>query len=183
MLNLSQIVRESPNYTLIQKVKNFRAPDVCIAENLADYQKNAPNLGFPWYKRSPLSSMFGDKAYIIFRDIGLKKLLLEKVEVPNWFVLHDYSGQELVYWDANNVLFPTCESFDEVHEKQGLKEDDWVYEVIVRYSQHSTQKKLSLSSIIKVNKYNSSNKNPKETSLIEKIRSFFPEFKPKLQTA
>ena len=97
MLNLSQLVRESQEYPLLKKIRNFRNPDIYLAENLADYQENAQSLEFSWYKRFPFQDKFMDRAYIIFQNVGLKKLVYEKMEIPNWFVLHDAFGQELIY--------------------------------------------------------------------------------------
>lgn len=174
MLNLSQLARESPNYPLMWKIRSFRDPNRYLAENLADYQQNALKLEFPWYKRFSFPHM--DRAYIIFQNIGLKKLSHKGHEIPNWFALHDDSGQELVYWDTDHELFPALASFDEMQAEQGLKEDNWVYDVLVRYLI-----KHNLPSIVEVNRFNSSSRKPKKDSLAERIRSFFPEFKPELQ--
>ena len=92
-----------------------------------------------------------------------------KLEIPNWFVLHDDSGLELVYWNADHELFPTLASFDEVQGQQGLKEDDWVYDVFVRYLiPHN------LASVVEVNKYKFSSRKPERDSLAERARDFFP---------
>lgn len=178
MLNLSQLARESPEYPQLRKIRSIRDPDIYLAENLADYQENAQSLEFPWYKRFPFPDKFMDKAYIIFQNIGLKKLDHEGMEIPNWFVLHDDSGQELIYWNANHELFPTTASFDEVQAEQGLKENDWVYDVFVRYLIPS-----NLPSVVEVNRYKFSNRKPEKDSLTERIGSLFPEFEPEWQPA
>jgi len=178
MLNLSQIAKESSNYPVLRKIQNFKDPDVYLAENLADYHENAKLLEFPWYKRFPPSSKFRDRAYIVFQNVGLKKLVNGEMEIPNWFVLHDNSGLELVYWNADHELFPTLASFDEVQAEQGLKEDDWVYDVFVRYLIPN-----NLSSIVEVNRYRFSTKKPEKDFLAKRVRSFFPEFEPELQPA
>jgi len=172
MLNLSHLARESPDYPLIKKIRSFRDPDIYLAENLADYKKNAPHLKFPWYKRFPFPDNFMDRAYIIFNNIGLKTLSYHSNEIPDWFLLHDDSGRELVFWNGNHDLFPTMDSFDNVRERQGLKDDDWVYDVFVRYLIHH-----DLPSIVEVNKYKPSNRKPEKDSLAERINHFFPEFK------
>lgn len=178
MLNLSQLARESPNYSIVRRIRSIRDPDIYLAENLADYQHNAQSLEFPWYKRFPFPDKFMDRAYIIFQNVGLKKLNYEEIEIPNWFILHDYSGQELIYWNADNESFPTVASFEEVQKQQGLKDDDWVYDVFVRYLIPS-----NLPSVVEVNRYKFSNRKPEIDSLAERIRSFFPEFEPEWQPA
>jgi len=177
MLNLSQLARESPDYPLVGTIISFRNPDIYLAENLVDYHQNAPSLEFPWYKRFPLPDKSMDRAYIVFKNVGLKKLNLDP-DKPNWFVLHDDSGQELVYWNADHKTFPTMASFDQVQAKQGLKDDDWVYEVCVRYLIHS-----NLSSVVQVSRHRFSNRKLERVSLTERIMSLFPEFEPQWQPA
>ncbi len=178
MLNLSQLTRESQEYPLLGRIRSIRYPDIYLAENLADYQEDAQSLEFPWYKRFPFPDKFRDRAYIIFQNIGLKKLTHKEMEIYNWFVLHDESGQELVYWNANHELFPTLASFDEVQAEQGLKEDDWVYDVFIRYLIPS-----HLPSVVEVNRYKFSNKEHEKDFLAERIKNFFPEFEPEWQPA
>ncbi len=173
MLNLSQLARESPNVSFVRKIRSFRDPNIYLAENLADYQQNAPILDFPRYKRFLSQDKFMDRAYIIFQNVGLKKLSHKRIEILNWFVLHDDSGQELVYWNADHELFPTLASFDEVQEKQGLKEDDWVYDVFIRYLIPS-----NLPSVVEVNKYKFSNRKPEKDSLAEIIKDKIGELLP-----
>ena len=174
MLNLSQLARESSNYPLLNKIQNIIDPDIYLAENIADYKENAPNFEFPWYKRFPLTE---DRVYIIFQNIGIKTLEdEERIIIPNWFVLHDDSGQELVYWNSDSKLFPARASFEEIQETQGLKEEDWVYDVFIRYLIKS-----NFPSIAEVRKYNFSDKKPERDTLAERIKSFFPEFEPSLQ--
>ena len=127
MLNLSQLARGFHDSPLFKRIQSIRNPEIYLAENLADYQENAPSLEFPF------SYKFVDRRYIIFQNIGLKKLVYEEMEIPNWFVLHDNSGQELIYWNADHELFPTMASFDEVQAEQGFKDDDWICDVFIRY--------------------------------------------------
>lgn len=177
MLNLSQLERESQDYSLLRRIRSFRDPDIYLAEDLTDYQKNASELEFPGYKRFPFRDKFMDRAYIIFQNIGLKKLIYEEMEVPDWFILHDDSGQELIYWNENHQLFPTIASFDEMQAEQGLKDDDWVYDVFVRYLISS-----NLPSVVEVNRYRFSNRKSEKDSLTDRIKSFFPEFDPEWQS-
>jgi len=62
--------------------------------------------------------------------------------------------------------------------EQGLKEDDWVYDVSVRYLIPS-----NLPNVVEVNRHKFSNKRPEKVSLAERIRSFFPKFEPEWQPA
>ena len=175
MLNLSQLARECHEYPILRRIRSLRDPDIYLAENLVDYQESAKSLEFPWYKRLPFPDKSMDRAYIIFQNIGLKKLVREKMEIPNWFVLYDDSGKELVYWDADHELFPTIISSDKVQAERELK-DDWVYDVFVRFLIPS-----SLPSIVDVSAYRFSNTKPKKESLAERIRNFFPEFESEWQ--
>jgi len=177
MLNLSQLARESHNYSKLEIIQSSLYPDIYLAQNLVDYQSNSRELKFPWYK-SIIPNMLEDRAYIIFQNVGLKILVHEQVKFPNWFILHDDSGEELIYWNANHELFPATNSFRKAQQQSGLKNDDWVYDVFVRYLISK-----DLPSIVDVRKYKFSDKQPEKDSLVKRIRNFFPEFRPELQPA
>ncbi|MFW6047365.1 MAG: hypothetical protein ACOCP4_06250 [Candidatus Woesearchaeota archaeon] len=178
MLNLSKLARDSPEYPIFRKIRSIRDPDIYLARSLADYKENTCSLDFPWYKRFPFTDNFMDRAYIIFQNIGLKKLSYEEVENPNWFLIHDKTGQEITYWNSDHDLFPTLTSFDELQSEQGLKEDYWVQDVFARYLISS-----NLLSIIEVNRNNFSNRKLEEESLVDKIKDLFPNSEPELRPA
>ena len=165
MLNLSKLARESSNYSLMTKIKLHRNQDVYLAENLRDYKKNAPTFEVPWYKTFPILDGSVDRAGIILQNVGLRKSSHE-----NWFLLHDDSGSDLVYWNADNPYFRAAISFEEAQEQQALKEDDWVYDVFLNYLIPD-----DLPNIVEVTKYKFSNKKPEKNSLAETIKNFSPE--------
>lgn len=171
MINISDIIRQQPETSFLRKIRSLRDPDIYFAENIRDYRENAPNLEFPWYKRDILFySDCDDRAYISIMNVELNKLKINNFEIPNWFIIHDETYTEVVYWNANSDLIPTLHSFEELQEKQGLKDGDYVYDIFLRYLI-----KKDFTSIVEVRKYNFSNKKPEKESIIERVRGFFPK--------
>ena len=89
------------------------------------------------------------------------------------FIVHDDTGQDLMYWFERGRLLQASHSYEEVQKEQGLKREDWVHDILVRYLI-----KYKLPTIIDVRKYKFSNKEPEKQSIVEKIRSFFPDYPP-----
>jgi hypothetical protein len=180
MINLSQLARESPNYPLFRKIKSVRNPDVYLADNVLDYQENAPRIVFPSYKRFPYTDKFMDRAHIILHNVGLKRYSCNNNTLANWFIIHDDSSQEVAYWNAEDELFPTRASFENLQDSQGLEANDWVYEVDIEYLIQN-----GMTSIVEVNKYasNDSSKKEKRNYLSEIINGLLPEFNPGLRPA
>jgi len=180
MINLSQLARESPNYPLLKKFKSIFIPDTYLANNVLDYQENAPKLEFPAYKRFPITDKYMDRAYIIINNVGLKRYSLSDITLPNWFIVHDDSSEEVVYWNENDKLFPTKTSFEQLQKNEGLKDDDFVSEVFLEYLIHN-----SMSSIVDVNKYvnHDSFKKEKRNYLSKIINGLLPEFNTGLRPA
>src|SRR3989344_6426559 len=121
MINLSEIKRQ--NQPPLRRLKSLLTPDYYSAEDIAEYKREAPKLQFPWYKRFDSPVEFMHRAYIIIQSVGLTKIQTP----PNWVVVHDSSGEELVYWNDSHDLVPALTSPDE------FKEEDWAYEVCIRY--------------------------------------------------
>jgi hypothetical protein len=180
MINLSQLARESPDYPLLRKIKSALKPDIYLADDVLDYQENAPKLEFPAYKRFPFASKFMDRAYIIINNVGIKKYSYNQVTLPDWFIIHDDSAQEVAYWNANDKLFPTITSFEQLQESQGLKDDDYVSEVFLEFLIQN-----HMSSIVEVNKYihYDNPKKEKRNYLSEIINGLIPEFNAGLRPA
>ena len=170
MINLSEIIRQQPETSFLRKLRSLRDPDIYLAENIRDYRENAPNLEFPWYKRSvPFVKDLDERVYISIMDVRLNKLKINNFEIPNYFVIHDETYAEVVYWNINSNLIPTLHSFEELQEKQGLKDGDYIYDILLRYLI-----KKDFPSIVEVRKYNFSNRKPEKESIMERVRSFFP---------
>ena len=165
MLNLSNIVKESSSIPFIKKVEFYFSPEFYFSENIKDFQEEDFS-ELPLYKKI----IFNNKIYIIFKDIGLDRLK------DNWFMLHDSSGKELAYWgEKDDLVYPTLASFDNVKLEQGLKEKDWVYEILAGYSISD-----NLLNIIKVDKYSFLKKSQKDLAF-DKIKN--SGFKPIIQPA
>jgi len=173
MINLSQFARESTEYSIWKKMRSLRRPDIYLAENIKDYRENAPNIDFPWYKKSSPHLDFMEEAYISILNVGINKLLLEGLEIPDWFVIHDESGSDVVYWNKKNYLTPALLSFEDAQENQGLRDGDHVYDIFLRY-----MIKKDFTSIVEVNKYKFSNKKRNRESAIERVKVFSPLLDP-----
>ena len=170
MINISEIIRQQPETSFFKKLRSLRDPDIYLAENIRDYRENAPNLEFPWYKRGvPFVKDSDERVYISIMDVGLSKLKINNIKIPDWFVIHDETYAEVVYWNINSNLIPTLHSFEELQEKQGLKDGDYIYDILLRYLI-----KKDFPSIVEVRKYNFSNRKPEKESIMERVRSFFP---------
>ncbi|MBW2998480.1 hypothetical protein KY321_02980 [Candidatus Woesearchaeota archaeon] len=166
MINISEYTRN----TLFKKIRSLRDPYIYLAENVSDYQDNLEQITLPWYKRFSLDPKLLPRAYILFQNIGLKKLNCKGKEVPNWFILHDGTGKELFYWNKDHYLFSSKCSFNDLKIEQGLKEDDWVYDILVRHYIRG-----DMASITEIRKFNSSSHKPDEVSLQDRIKAFFPD--------
>jgi len=147
MLNLTQLEKESSNYSFIEKILDKIKPDTYLAENLADYKENVSSLKSSEYKIFPFLNKFIDKAYIHFFNVGLKKLNYKGIEIPSWFLLYDSSGKEAVYWNVERGLFPTIDSFEKLQREEGFRQSDLIYDVSIKYFIRS-----KLSSIVEINR-------------------------------
>jgi hypothetical protein len=171
MINLSELARKNPDYPLWWKIKYFVVPDIYFAENIRDLKENAHKIKIPWHKKSTMGRNL-DHILIQMINLGLKTNCIcsdgGKVSPP-WFVIHDSTGQEVAYWqeDEHDDILGTPHTYQLAKEKQGLKDDDWTYEIYLRYFL-----KGNLSTILQVNKYKFSN--PKKDSLLEKIKNYLP---------
>ena len=175
MINLSQLARQSNEISLFEKIKSLRRLEIYLAENIRDYHENAPKLKFPWYKRDILFRMdYDDRAYISIMNVKLETLKEKgEIEIPNWFLIHDDTGKDVVYWDSEGDLLPASHSFVEAQEEQCLRDGDWIYDILLRYLI-----KKDLPSIIEVRKYNFSRKKPEKDSLLDRVKDLLPVNKP-----
>lgn len=162
MINISEIIRQQPETSFLRKLRSLRGPDIYLAENIMDYRENAPNLEFPWYKRESIfyHADFMERAYISIMNVGLNKLRINNIEIPDLFVIHDETYTDIVYW-SNSIPF---------EEVQGLKDGNYIYNILLRYLI-----KKNLPSIVEVRKYNFSNRKLEKESIMERVRGFFPK--------
>ena len=179
MLNLSELGRASPDCSLWHKFRTFRDPDIYLVENMQDYIDNVRSIPFPWYKKPFPNILFShERAYIIIPNVGIRtieqELNLDVDMESNFFVVHDDTGLRVMYWGGEEEnYFNSIQSFETASETQGLKDDDWVYDIFVRYII-----KADLPTIIEVRKYKFSNKKPETKTLAERIKEFIPQFLP-----
>ena len=174
MINLSELGRSSLVVPIWKKTQSLRDPDIYLAENIADYKENGPNLVFPWYKRFPSSDNFMDRAFISLMGVGIDKLRDKSgIEISNWFIVHDESGAEVMYWGGRNDVLPTIQTYAEAQEEQRLCDGDFVYDIFFRYLINH-----NLPNIIELRKFQPSNRQTEGESLTDRIRIFFPDYIP-----
>ena len=119
-------------------------PDIYLAENMADYLKNASKV------KAPLMQKFSPfkRVSIVINDVFIERLNKEDYSALNWFKVHDETGEDIMGWDKGKPWHPALHSFEEVQERQFLKDKDLLEEL---FFMHYTE--YGLSHIIEVNKY------------------------------
>lgn len=180
MQNLSELGRASPDLSLWHKLRTFRDPDIYLVENMRDYTDNVQSIPFPWYKKPFPHKLFcyQEIAYIITPNVGIRtveqELNLDVDLRSNYFVVHDNTGLRVMYWGSEEENYVnSIQSFNTASKTQGLQENDWVYDIFVRYII-----KADLPTIIEVRKYKFSNRKPEVNTLTERIKEFVPQFLP-----
>jgi len=175
MLNLSEEARKSPTHPFWRKINHFRDPDIYLAEDVKDFVDNGKNLPYPWYKKPVPHIIFSylKRAYIIFQNVGIRTVEAElgiKDSGSNHFLVHDDSGVVVMYWGFEGQLdVGSRQSYEKAQDEQGLKKDDWVYDIFVRYII-----KANLPTIVEVRKYRFSNPKPEKAKLLQRVREFLP---------
>ena len=119
-------------------------PDIYLAENMGDYRENAPKIKIPFIQK--IISI--PRIYISINNVCIERLKVKDYIVPNYFKVHDDTGEDIMIWDKGNPLFSALHSFEEVQEKQFLKDKDWIQELFFRYYLN-----YDFPSIVEVNKY------------------------------
>jgi len=136
MLNLSRLVRNSKQTSLVDKLKGCVGPEIYIAENIADYKHNKTVIVSPWFKRA------NDYAFVVFYNVGIDGIFGENVDddekknselIGNLVNVHDESGFEMMYWTEKGNICPARESYFEMLGNFELEVKDLVYQLIVRY--------------------------------------------------
>jgi hypothetical protein len=172
VINLSEIGRNEL-YSPLETLLSLRDPDLYIAEDIADFRKNAPKLPYPWYKKFPFEDRQIHRAYIIVRNVGIRSFYdMKKEEAREHFIVHDATEQAVMNW-GERIYFPPLHTFDEAHKQDGLSDNDWVYDVLFIYL---ITVKTPL--IIQVRKFNFSRIKRGKTTLLDKVRQKIPELVP-----
>jgi hypothetical protein len=175
MLNFNEVILKSPDYSLVDKIKSIRYPNMYHVDDIGDYLNNKDNITFDWYKKIPFPSELPYCAYVFFSNVGLKRIGFNDDFNLHIFCMHDSSGEDIIYWGNYKNTIKTLKTFEEMQKKEGLKDNDWLFSVLVRYLIS-----YNLPTIYSVNKFNFSNKVYKD-SIKDKVNNFFPTFKPDFQ--
>ena len=167
MINITELNKNSPDTSLIKRLSLLKSIDLYLAESMEDYLINAPKINYPKWKRLVVPNL----ASIVIFNIGIRAEFDERTP-RNYdkFVVHDYTGEDLMYWMKGHNLFPSENTFEEVQREQGLKEDDFVYSIYFGYHIEA-----NCPFIYKVTKYKKRIAEEEKDSVFDKIRKFIPE--------
>ncbi len=161
MINLSKLLRKK-DLTIKDKFYEYTSPEVYLAENINDYKINFQNLNPPWFKMYSYAD-------IIVHNIRINSIdnLIENI-YEGIVMISDETGKKLMYWEDKPNMFPAEETFKEAKQRQGFKDNDWIYTLQFKhvYGQNAPH-----VSYIRKNKF--SNKK-QEKSLSIKIEKLFP---------
>ncbi len=160
----------NPDYPVLKKIHLIRDPDLYLAHNVGDFLTDVSKIEYPWYKRFPfVFDKIFDTAYVVINNVGISNYKHKDFVFPDWFWIHDETGKDLIRWDNYHDLTPNIVSYEEAQLKQGLQDEDWVYEVLFSY--HINYK---WGHIVDVNKYYS-RPEPEKESLFDKARRLLEE--------
>ncbi len=182
MINLSELERESNTLSPLKKLKShLLVSDIYFAESIKDYKEACLNLSYPWYKKFPIFSDIANQACIIIQNIKLQTYE-SYTNIPyqnmNWFVIEDETDFDILYWNPKEIISPSINSYEELAQTQGLKENDFVYDIFFRKFLPDR-----CTHIIEVQKYNKKLIPNKKISLDERIKKFFPNNSSKISIA
>ena len=175
MLNLTQRIISDPKTPFLEKFQYLRQPDICLAENVNDFEQNSSNLPFPWYKIGTLNPYLisSPRAYVTIYNVHLYPAAIEIPEAePGSYILKDATGLVVVYWFKNHPLFhcvtPPPEQFDNSAEWEM-----W-HNVLLHYCIE-----LKMAHVIDACRVPSpKRKQRKKLTLTERINLFFPDRVP-----
>ena len=174
MQSVTDMLRREGQLSLWGTCQVLREPELYLAEDMADFNKNAPCLPYPWYKWFPYEDKQIHRSYITIYDVGLRSFYgMEKEDERYHFLVHDATGDAVMNWDPERNIFPPGNTFDEVHTQEGLTDDDWVFNIFLVYLIHER-----LSYISEVQKIRSRRTRKEKASLLKQVRGFIPEPAP-----
>ena len=115
----------------LEWLQSMHTPDLYVAENLGDVLESAPHLPFPWWKDFPVWDRDRARVYVLLMNVGIRSCYsLGLEEKRDHFIVHDDTGQIVMNWEPNRLLWPPSYSWEDVHEREGLMDDDWVYDLL-----------------------------------------------------
>jgi len=172
MINISQLIRNSKQHPLTDRLLDFIEPELYLAENLADYRTNRSIITPPWFKRIP-SSTANDYAFISFYNVGIDATSEDDKMNDDLVKVHDKSGAASVCWTGPGRVYPCKNSYFEMLDSGELKPQDWVYRLDVRWIYE-----FEVAFVIGFRKNKFSIPKTEKESLVDKISSLFPEPQP-----
>lgn len=177
MLNLSQLARQSKELPLGIKLSECFSPETYIARNVADYKAERETLTPPRFKRTEFLAA-GHYAFIIFYNVGIDAIVVNRELERTVALIHDASGQFVTLWTGPGEIFPTSKEYAQFLEDGDLKPRDFVYRMCVR---HSYPGKTSY--VVSIEKDKFTTRKMKEATLADKISSLFPDLVPEFESA
>ena len=172
MINISQLARTSGDALLKDRVIGFVKPEVYVAENVADYEKNAMSLYPPLFKCSPLQHA-AHYAVVLFNNVGIKAIDNDSNHVD----IYDDSGSISVRWHENGRYLPAQKPYGEVLDTKELAPQDHVHELVVRHSY------ISRAPYVASFTRQPQNAVEEQDSLPKRIKMLFPEIVLPMQPA
>jgi len=173
MLNLSKLARNSAEFPLKVRAREFVDPEIYLAEDIKDYRENKSLIVPPWFKKNPFSSA-GLYALIAFHNVGIDGILNGRGGLVKDLVkVHDGSGSTVMCWNEPGEMFASHKSYFQRLEDGELLLQDWVYGLTIVHSYH---KGLPFVSEIEKSKFTRTKR--KKSSLMDRINSLFPDLVP-----
>lgn len=177
MINISKRLRRAPHVPLREKWNLLCIPEIYRAENVEDFLKNRNNIHYPWYKDFPIGMNKSEaRAFFFVENVQLTSLCIPNTnKETGFYTIQDATGKVIVNWDENRGITPPANTFKSVQERDGLKNGDWVYTIVILYLKNAD---LPLVSEVQKHKSQQSVPNSEKNSLIEMISDFSPQLAP-----
>ncbi len=172
MLNLTQIKREGNFHPLLTDISDYFGTELYLADDVADYELSRDALRPPWFKHHPFTTG-AYYARILIYNVGIDALELDGKLVTDAVEVHDGSASILAHWIDEPSLYPAYENYCELLESSVLKEQDWVYRLVMRHSYDGT-----LAFISRITKDKFTRKKNVDDSLPDRIHALLPEIEP-----
>ncbi len=135
MRNLTVETLRSDQVTVANKLSSLFQPNIYQAEDLFDFTDNRKELTCGWWQRSTPFRL--RQAYILIYNVSIMVMngqgRDEEADSPCWFKLQDHSDMLVVPWYHSLPVIASRLSFTQAQKEQGLKENDFVYEVTLGY--------------------------------------------------
>jgi len=175
MLNLSRLARNSTEFPLKDRAREFVGPEIYLAEDVKDYEEERPLIVPPWFKKNSLSSA-SLYALIAFHNVGIEGIPNERGLIEDLVKVHDGSSSTVMCWNKPGELFASHKSYFQRLEDGELLPQDWVYALTVAHSYYR-----GLPFVLEIEKSKFTRTKREKSSLIDRINSLFPDFEPALQ--